>query len=83
MELNTFIISDSGKIEADDGYNDDLVMSLAMGIFAAKQIINTSPIAIETIDNKDRAEHNPIFLTDRKATAKEKLKEYMTWLMND
>ena len=83
MELNTFIISDSGKIEADDGYNDDLVMSLAMGIFAAKQIINTSPIAIETIDNKDRTEHNPIFLTDRKATAKEKLKEYMKWLMND
>ena len=29
-ELNTFIITENGKIEADKGYHDDLVMSLGL-----------------------------------------------------
>jgi len=83
MELNTFIITENGKIEADEGYNDDLVMSLAMGIYVSKQIINNSPVAIETIDNKDQGIYNPILISERKTNSKEKLREYMKWLMKD
>jgi len=43
-ELLTFIISETGKIEADVGYNDDLVMSLALACHCMADLINKAPI---------------------------------------
>jgi len=43
-ELLTFIINDQGKAEADEGCNDDLVMSLAIASFALRQTIETTPV---------------------------------------
>ena len=39
-ELLTFIITENGKVEADDGYNDDLVMSLALTAFVFNGVIH-------------------------------------------
>ena len=43
-ELLTFIINSNGKVEADDGYNDDLVMSLALTAYVIEDIKNGAPV---------------------------------------
>ena len=43
-ELLTFIINDVGKVEADVGKHDDLVMSLALTTFALQELRGTTPI---------------------------------------
>jgi hypothetical protein len=43
-ELLTFIITETGKIEADTGYNDDLVMSLALTAYTYEDLGQNSPI---------------------------------------
>tara|TARA_R110000744_G_scaffold186985_2_gene306419 strand:+ start:485 stop:1978 length:1494 start_codon:yes stop_codon:yes gene_type:complete len=43
-ELLTFIVTENGKVEADDGYHDDLVMSLALAAYALDDIGANSPI---------------------------------------
>ena len=45
-ELTTFIISKTGKIQAEDGFADDLVMSLAIGANLMGDIVSKSPIPI-------------------------------------
>ena len=45
-ELTTFIISKTGKIQAEEGFNDDLVMSLAIAAEVMKDIVGGSPIPI-------------------------------------
>jgi hypothetical protein len=49
-ELLTFIITENGKVEADEGYNDDLVMSLALACYCSDEIVNNSPVI--DIDHK-------------------------------
>ena len=39
-ELMTFIISDSGKVEAEKNHHDDLVMSLALAVHAYKNLLD-------------------------------------------
>lgn len=43
-ELFTFIVNESGKVQADEGKNDDLVMSLALAIHAITYLYETTPI---------------------------------------
>ncbi len=43
-ELLTFIITENGKIEADESYNDDLTMGLALTCLCMEEILNNSPI---------------------------------------
>ena len=43
-ELLTFIVKEGGKITAEKGKHDDLVMSLALAIFGFKSIIETGTI---------------------------------------
>jgi len=43
-ELMTFIITDGGRVQAEKGHHDDLVMSLALAVTAYKNLIDTSPI---------------------------------------
>jgi hypothetical protein len=45
-ELTTFIISKTGKIQAEDGFADDLVMSMAIGATLMGDIISKSPVPI-------------------------------------
>ena len=45
-ELTTFIISKTGKIQAEDGFADDLVMSMAIGTTVMGDIVSKSPIPI-------------------------------------
>jgi len=45
-ELTTFIISKTGKIQAEDGFADDLVMSLAIGSTLMEDIVGKSPVPI-------------------------------------
>ena len=43
-ELMTFIINEHGKVEAEKGYHDDLIMSLALAVHAYKHLIETTPL---------------------------------------
>lgn len=43
-ELMTFIIDKNNKIQADEGYHDDLVMSLAIGCYAYQGILDSTPL---------------------------------------
>jgi hypothetical protein len=54
-ELMTFIISEGGKVQAERGHHDDLIMSLALAITAYKNLIDTSPIDfVSKIDKHDK-----------------------------
>tara|TARA_R110001583_G_scaffold9651_1_gene45467 strand:+ start:8378 stop:9865 length:1488 start_codon:yes stop_codon:yes gene_type:complete len=85
-ELQTFIITENGKMQADEGYHDDLVMSLAIGMYACNQIFLKSPMAIETIksDANTKTTANPISRSKYgDLNEKEKLKEYMQWVLKN
>ena len=43
-ELMTFIVTDTGKVQADVGYHDDLVMSLALAASILEQLKDNAPI---------------------------------------
>jgi hypothetical protein len=54
-ELMTFIINQSGKVQAEKGHHDDLIMSLALAITAYKNLIDTSPIDfVSKIEKQER-----------------------------
>jgi hypothetical protein len=85
-ELQTFIITENGKMQADEGYHDDLVMSLAIGMYACNQIFLKSPITIETIKSDANTKTTPNPISRSKygdLNEKEKLKEYMQWVLKD
>lgn len=48
-ELNTFIVKESGKAEADRGKHDDLVMSLAMAIYIRNLQYGTDAINFSAV----------------------------------
>jgi hypothetical protein len=41
-ELMTFIITEGGKAQAERGYHDDLIMSLALSIYSYKHLLETN-----------------------------------------
>jgi len=85
-ELQTFIITETGKMEADEGYHDDLVMSLAIGMYTCNQIFLKSPIAIETLkeDKSTKTVADPIGKSKYSDfSSKAKLKEYMKWVLRE
>jgi len=43
-ELLTFIVNDVGKAEAEEGYYDDLVMSLSIAAYGIKELIGNTPL---------------------------------------
>ena len=54
-ELTTFIISKTGKIQAETGFADDLVMSMAIGATLMGDIVSKSPVPMymgELVDAK-------------------------------
>ena len=53
-ELFTFVINDSGKVEAEKGYHDDLIMSMALAVHGFRQLIDSTPIDTMTLLAKDQ-----------------------------
>jgi len=43
-ELFTFIVAENGKAEAEQGYHDDLVISLALAVYGYNNILEKTPI---------------------------------------
>jgi|1_EtaG_2_1085319.scaffolds.fasta_scaffold01594_7 hypothetical protein len=83
-ELLTFIITETGKVEADDGYNDDLVMSLALACYCSEEIVNTSPVV--NIDNrkygnKDQKDQDNFKVPIHIPNGKDKYKEDISWVI--
>jgi len=57
-ELMTFIIKETGRVEAEKGHNDDLIMSLALAIHAYKYLLDSMPMEFAT--NLGNAEAPPM-----------------------
>jgi len=56
-ELNTFIITETGKVEADKNYHDDLVMSLALAANVYKNLYINLPAELgKSIETKTKPE---------------------------
>jgi hypothetical protein len=52
-ELLSFIVTDTGKVTADTGKHDDLIMSLALGAHCYRTIGDTTPIEQTKIPHKE------------------------------
>jgi hypothetical protein len=81
-ELMTFIIAEGGKVRAEKGKHDDLVMSLALAIHGYKNIIDTTPI--EHVSKIPHKEAPPMPSKHMQADVKSyggMTKEDLKWLM--
>ena len=79
-ELLTFIVNDNGKITADDGKNDDLIMSLASTIFLLHTLADGSPLEMKQNNTeKERKPLEPMRTTIHDGFDRE-LEEDMKWL---
>ena len=77
-ELLTFIITENGKVEADDGYNDDLVMSLALTAYVFNDIRDGAPLAPTA--NRPADEKNTQFEVPLK-TSRDLTNEDISWVI--
>jgi hypothetical protein len=88
-ELTTFIITENGKVEADEGYNDDLVMSLAHAAHVAKDVTKRSP-GMPTkatpqdgdVNRQEVAKQSTWIPTTNSKYNDPEIDEYLSWLNN-
>ena len=80
-ELTSFIITEGGKVQADKGRNDDLVMSLALGTFAAEKIIEQSPFAISKGQNEKKAPEYFGSMAKYDKKGAETMKDYLSLIL--
>ena len=80
-ELLTFIVDDNGKITADDGKNDDLIMSLASSVFLLHTLADIRPLEMAQNSEAERKPLEP-FRSVVHDSEDKKLEEDMRWLMN-
>ena len=79
-ELLTFIIhEDTGKVQADEGYNDDLVMSLALAAHSMDSIVQGSPEPLSSNEN-DINKTLPVPVVSSKYQKDEDIQEYHQWM---
>jgi len=80
MELNTFIISDNGKVKADTGQNDDLVMSLALTIYGGRRYVEDNPNIVKFNPAKEK---NPLSIlkSHKLMGSSGVVEEDITWLI--
>lgn len=79
-ELTTFIISKTGKIQAEDGFADDLVMSLAIGANLMGDIVSKSPVPLvkgDLVEPTGRDLPTPGF---SRGTYNKDFEEYRRWI---
>jgi hypothetical protein len=78
-ELLTFIISEgTGKVQADDGYNDDLVMSLALAAHTMDDIYRGSPEPLTSDPIDEKSKGMPVIST--KYSQDENIRDYYKWM---
>ena len=83
-ELNTFIVTESGRVQADVGQHDDLVMSLALGCYVMEKELGDLLMAHERQVNHDEVLAKEVFLTGLlKLNEQNELREEMKWLLKD
>ena len=85
-ELLTFIISKTGKAEADKGKNDDLVMSLSLCVHILHTLAESNPIETSMGLNKESDRPLAAIMASQKVTLKTHggiTKEEMKWLMKN
>ena len=83
-ELITFIITETGKVEADEGYNDDLVMSLALACHCADEIVSSAPVIdidSKKYGKKDQSYEDKLKVPIHISKSGDKYKEDISWLM--
>jgi len=80
-ELLTFIVDDNGKITADEGKHDDLIMSLAITVFLLHTLGEGGPMEMLGSEEHERKPLEPqrTFIHDGE---NRKLEEDIQWLMN-
>ena len=79
-ELTTFIISKSGKIQAEDGFADDLVMSLAIGTTIMEDIVSKSPIPIVKGDLLQPSHKESSTAGFSRGTYNKEFEDYRKWI---
>jgi hypothetical protein len=78
-ELLTFIINENtGKVQADDGYNDDLVMSLALAAHTMDELYRGSPEPLSSDSQDDKSHALPVIST--RYSKDEDIKNYHKWM---
>ena len=83
-ELNTFIVTESGRVEADIGQHDDLVMSLALGCYVMEKELSDMLLSHERQVNHSEVLAKEVFLTGLlKLNNKNQITEEMKWLLKD
>jgi len=88
-ELNTFIVRDSGKAEADKNQHDDLVMSLALAVYLRNKRYGNNPIDFASTqqewreDEKEKIKKQTIYrpITDVNGNTVDV--EDVSWLLNN
>tara|TARA_R110002110_G_scaffold235312_1_gene451344 strand:+ start:1703 stop:3241 length:1539 start_codon:yes stop_codon:yes gene_type:complete len=79
-ELLTFIIDDNGKITADEGKHDDLIMSLSSSVFLLHTLRGSMPLEMKTNTTVESKPLEP-FRTVITDGMDRELEEDMRWLM--
>jgi len=78
-ELLTFIINENtGKVQADAGYNDDLVMSLALAAHTMDELYRGSPEPLTSDPQDDKSHALPVIST--RYSKDEEIKNYYKWM---
>ena len=75
-ELSTFIISNSGKLEAEKGHHDDLVLSLALAAFIMEEIQDSIP-DLQVLDKKQEW---TIMGPTAANSQRDLMKDYLKWI---
>jgi len=79
-ELLTFIIDDNGKITADEGKHDDLIMSLSSSVFLLHTLRGSGPLEMKTNAEVESKPLEP-FRTVITDGMDQELEEDIRWLM--
>jgi hypothetical protein len=79
-ELGSFVITDTGKIEADEGYNDDLVIACGIACHIRNKLIESGMIEPNFSTNKaDNTDFNTVFSS--KYIDKD-IEDYNKWILS-
>jgi hypothetical protein len=80
-ELLTFIIDDNGKITADEGKHDDLIMSLSITVFLLHTLGESGPMELKASEEHEQKIPEPMRAVVHDGHDKQ-LEEDLRWLMN-
>lgn len=80
-ELLTFIINDNGKITADEGKHDDLIMSLSITVFLLHTLGAGGPMEMRASEESEQRVPEPHRAVIHDGNDQE-LEEDLRWLMN-